>query len=113
PAARMARPQDLGVGPTAPGPRPSERRAEPVSDLRELQWNEWSAPSRAKIERTGVHLFTKAFRDANPVYHSESLAQEAGFADVPCPPTYTFVMAHGGGWPDLQPEAPKVAIEEN
>jgi hypothetical protein len=84
-----------------------------VSDVPELQWNEWSAPSRAKIERTGVHLFTKAFRDANPVYHSEALAQEAGFGDVPCPPTYTFVITHGGGWPDLQPEAPKVAIEEN
>ena len=84
-----------------------------MSDVPDLRWNEWSAPSRAKVERTGVHLFTKAFRDANPVYHSAEAARAAGFADVPCPPTYTFVMAHGGGWPDLQPEAPKAAIEEN
>jgi hypothetical protein len=84
-----------------------------VSDVPELQWNEWSAPSRAKVERTGVHLFTKAFNDANPVYHSADLARSAGFDDVPCPPTFTFVMTHGGGWPDLQPVPPEQLIEAN
>jgi hypothetical protein len=84
-----------------------------MGDGPELEWNDWSAPSRAKIERTGVHLFTKAFRDANPVFHSAEAARAAGFADVPVPPTYTFVMGHGGAWPDLQPDAPPVAIEEN
>ena len=84
-----------------------------MRDTPELKWNAWSAPTRAKIERTGVHLFTKAFQDANHVFHSAELARAAGFEDVPVPPTYTFVMGHGGGWPDLQPEAPTAPIEEN
>jgi hypothetical protein len=78
-----------------------------------LTWSPWSAPSFAKVERTGVHLLVKALQDRNPVYHSAAEARAAGFSDVPCPPTYTFVLSHGGAWPDLQAQTPKAAIEEN
>jgi N-terminal half of MaoC dehydratase len=74
-------------------------------DVPELTWKPWSEPVRVKIERTGVHLFVKAVRDRNPVYRSDTAAQAAGFSAIPCPPTYTFVMEHGGAWPDIQPGA--------
>ncbi len=71
----------------------------------EITWKPWSAPVRVQIERTGVSIFTKAVKDRNPVYRSHEAARAAGFAAIPCPPTYTFVMEHGGAWPDLQPDA--------
>jgi hypothetical protein len=49
-------------------------------------------------------LFARAVKDDSPVYASEQAAHEAGFDCVPVPPTYTFVMASAGAFPDLQPE---------
>ncbi len=73
------------------------------ADVPELTWKPWSAPVRVQIERTGVSVFNKAVKDRNPVYRSDEAAHAAGFTAIPCPPTYTFVMEHGGAWPDLQP----------
>jgi len=71
----------------------------------EPEWNEWGAPTRVRIDHAPVWLFARAVKDRNPVYASEQAARAAGFGAVPCPPTFTFVMAHTGAWPDLQPES--------
>jgi hypothetical protein len=55
-----------------------------------------------RIEHAPVMLFARAVHDDNPVYASEQAAAAAGFARVPAPPTFTFVMAHSGSFPDLQ-----------
>ena len=68
------------------------------------EWKEWGPPTRVRIERGPVRLFARAVKDRNPLYASEQAARAAGFEAVPCPPTFTFVMAHAGAWPDLQPE---------
>jgi hypothetical protein len=69
----------------------------------DLEWNDWGPPVRVKIEHGAVMLFARAVKDANDVYTSERAAERAGFARVPVPPTYTFVMSSAGAFPDLQP----------
>ena len=74
---------------------------EPPADV---EWNAWGPTVRVRIEHGPVMLFARAVQDDNPVYASERAARDAGFERVPVPPTYTFVMASAGAFPDLQPE---------
>lgn len=74
---------------------------EPPADV---EWNEWGPPVRVEIERGPVMLFARAVKDANPIYASGRAALDAGFERIPVPPTYTFVMASAGAFPDIQPE---------
>jgi hypothetical protein len=73
---------------------------EPPADV---EWNEWGPPVRVEIEHAPVMLFARAVKDAGAIYASEQTAHAAGFARVPVPPTYTFVMASAGAFPDIQP----------
>ncbi len=74
---------------------------EPPADV---EWNEWGPPVRVEIERAPVMLFARAVKDRSEVYASERAARAGGFDRVPVPPTYSFVMASAGTFPDLQPE---------
>src|SRR3954470_3197458 len=69
----------------------------------ETEWNEWGPPVRVRIEAAAVMILARVLDDADPVYSSPAAAHAAGFASVPAPPTFTFVMAHSGAFPDLQP----------
>jgi hypothetical protein len=73
---------------------------EPPDDV---EWNEWGPPVRVRIDHAPVALFARAVKDPSPVYRSEAAAHAAGFAHVPVPPTFTFVMSDSGAYPDLQP----------
>ena len=73
---------------------------EPPADV---EWNDWGPAVRVAIEHGPVMLFARAVKDGNAVYASERAAHDAGFERVPVPPTYTFVMASAGTFPDLQP----------
>jgi len=42
-------------------------------------------------------------KDRSAVYTSELAAHAEGFERTPVPPTYTFVMASAGAFPDIQP----------
>jgi acyl dehydratase len=64
----------------------------------------WGPPVRVRIDAAPVWLFARACKDRNPVFSSEAAARAAGFDAIPVPPTFTFVMSHGGTFPDLQPE---------
>jgi hypothetical protein len=70
----------------------------------DVEWNEWGPPVRVEIEHAPVMLFARAVRDRNALYASERAARAAGFERVPVPPTYTFVMASAGAFPDIQPD---------
>jgi hypothetical protein len=48
-----------------------------------------------RIEQSPVWVFARAVKDDRPEYGTAE-------GPVPCPPTYTFVMAHGGAFPGLQ-----------
>jgi hypothetical protein len=68
-----------------------------------VEWNDWGPPVRVKIEHGPVMLFARAVQDSNAIYASEQAAEQAGFANVPVPPTFTFVMSAAGAFPDIQP----------
>lgn len=69
----------------------------------DVEWNIWGLPVRVSIDAAPVMLFARAVKDDAAVYASERAARGAGFARVPVPPTYTFVMANAGAFPDIQP----------
>jgi hypothetical protein len=70
----------------------------------DTDWNEWGPPVRVRVDASGVMILARALQDPNPVYASERAAAAAGFERVPAPPTFTFVMANSGAFPDLQPD---------
>jgi acyl dehydratase len=74
---------------------------EPPADV---EWNDWGPAVRVEIEHGPVMLFARAVKDTNALYASAQSARAAGFDRVPVPPTYTFVMASAGAFPDLQPD---------
>jgi acyl dehydratase len=69
----------------------------------DVEWNEWGPAVRVRVDPAPVALFARAVKDTSPVYRSENAARAAGFAQVPVPPTFTFVMTDSGAFPDLQP----------
>jgi hypothetical protein len=68
----------------------------------ETEWNDWGPTVRVRVDAAPVMILARVLDDPTPVYSSEAAA--AGFERVPAPPTFTFVMAHSGAFPDLQPE---------
>ncbi len=70
----------------------------------DVVWNDWGPAVRVRVDPGPVLLFARAVRDSSPIYRSERAAADAGFANVPVPPTFTFVMTDSGTFPDLQPE---------
>ena len=58
------------------------------------------------VERGPVANFATAITDQNPVFHDADAARDAGFDEIPAPPTYPLVMHTFGAFPELQPPAP-------
>jgi len=54
------------------------------------------APFTYEVQRNKIHELTKAIGDENPIYHSSTAAQEAGFSDVPISPTSPTMFSHWG-----------------
>jgi acyl dehydratase len=56
------------------------------------------------IERGPVSVFAASVKDESPIYQNADTAREAGFDNIPAPPTYTFSAAsHWGAFPEGQP----------
>ena len=62
------------------------------------------APRTIVLERGPVTNFAKAVKDENPIYQDPRKAKEAGFKNIPVPPTFGFAWANWGQYPELQPE---------
>jgi acyl dehydratase len=62
--------------------------------------------SKIAVERGPVSNFAKAVTDDNPIYQSPAAAKDAGFDNIPAPPTWGFAMAHWGAFADEQPADP-------
>lgn len=58
------------------------------------------------VERGPVTAFANAVADSNPIYHDRRVARDAGFTDLPAPPTFTFAMGFWGAFLEDQPEDP-------
>ena len=56
------------------------------------------------VERAAVTNFAKGVCDTNPIYRNADAAREAGFDNVPSPPTFGFSIQNWGKWEELQPK---------
>ena len=60
--------------------------------------------STITVERGPVTKFAESVTESSAIYKRSDAAQEAGFADIPTPPTYFFSSAaHWGAFPEAQP----------
>jgi acyl dehydratase len=62
--------------------------------------------SKITVERGPLSNFAKAVQDDNPIYQNPEAAKEAGFDNIPAPPTWGFAMAHWGAFREQQPDDP-------
>jgi acyl dehydratase len=62
------------------------------------------APSTIVLERGPATNFAKAVKDDNPIFADPGAAKDAGFDNIPIPPTYGFAFAHWGQLPEIQPD---------
>ena len=60
--------------------------------------------SKITVERGPVSNFAKAVTDDNPIYQSPAAAKDAGFDNIPAPPTWGFAMRNWGLFKEVQPE---------
>ncbi|MBI5900781.1 MAG: MaoC family dehydratase N-terminal domain-containing protein [Rhodocyclales bacterium] len=58
-------------------------------------------PAVLPIERTRLQFFAKAIGETDPVYTDVTAAREAGYPDLPAPPTFLFAVELDSGAIDL------------
>ena len=61
---------------------------------------------KVTVERGPVTAFADSLQDTNPVYRDRRAARDAGFTDLPAPPTFTFAMGFWGAFTEEQPADP-------
>ena len=54
-------------------------------------------PSQLPIERTRLQFFAKAIGETDPAYTDATAARDAGYADLPAPPTFLFAAELDSG----------------
>jgi acyl dehydratase len=62
------------------------------------KWIGYELPaSELPIERSRLRFFAKAIGETDPVYTDEAAARDAGYADLPAPPTFLFAAELDSG----------------
>ncbi|PWR18175.1 MaoC family dehydratase N-terminal domain-containing protein [Zavarzinia aquatilis] len=56
-----------------------------------------SAPSELALDRGRLRFFAEAIGETDPVYTDVEVAQAAGYADLPAPPTFLFAAEMDSG----------------
>ena len=59
--------------------------------------------SKVVVERGPVQHFADAVLSTSPIYHSPEAARQAGFDNIPAPPTWPFAMEFSGKFEEIQP----------
>src|SRR5690349_5952936 len=54
------------------------------------------SPTTFEVERGKIREFASAIGDTNPIYHEIEAAREAGYADLPIPPTFPTTFSNWG-----------------
>ncbi|MDM0109699.1 MaoC family dehydratase N-terminal domain-containing protein [Variovorax sp. J22R24] len=57
-------------------------------------------PCELPIERSRLRFFAKAIGETDPVYTDEAAARDAGYPDLPAPPTFLFAAELDAGVTD-------------
>jgi len=63
-------------------------------------------PIVTHVERGRLRSFAKAIGETNPVYYDEAAARQAGYRDIPAPPSYAFCLEM------IDADAPFVLLEK-
>ena len=62
------------------------------------KWIGYELPASVlPIERSRLKFFAKAIGETNPVYTDPSAARDAGYPDLPAPPTFLFAAESDSG----------------
>jgi acyl dehydratase len=61
---------------------------------------------KVTVERGPVSQFAGALQDSNRIYRDANAARDAGFGNIPAPPTFTFAMQFWGAFTEDQPPDP-------
>ena len=64
---------------------------------------ESTGTSKVMVERAPVQHFADAVLSTSAIYHSPEAAKQAGFSDIPAPPTFPFAMEFAGKFDEIQP----------
>ena len=65
------------------------------------KWIGYERPAAVlPIERGRLRFFAKAIGETDPVYRDVAAARDAGYADLPAPPTFLFTAALDSGTMD-------------
>ena len=59
--------------------------------------------SKVVVERGPVQHFADALLSTSPIYHDPEAARQAGFDNIPAPPTWPFAMEFSGKFAEMQP----------
>ena len=59
--------------------------------------------AKVVVERAPVQHFADALLSTSPIYHNPEAAKQAGFDNIPAPPTWAFAMEFSGSFDELQP----------
>ncbi|HWF17236.1 MAG TPA: MaoC family dehydratase N-terminal domain-containing protein [Acidimicrobiales bacterium] len=59
--------------------------------------------AKVVVERGPVQHFADAVLSTSPIYHDPAAAKQAGFGNIPAPPTWPFAMEFSGKFDELQP----------
>ena len=59
--------------------------------------------SKVVVERGPVQHFADSLLSTSPIYHNPEAAKEAGFDNIPAPPTWPFAMEFSGKFDEIQP----------
>ena len=60
--------------------------------------------TKVVVERGPVQHFADAVRSTSPIYHDPDAARQAGFENIPAPPTWPFAMEFSGKFVEQQPK---------
>jgi hypothetical protein len=63
--------------------------------------------AKVTVERGPLTAFAAAVHNRSPIYQRADVAEEAGFEDIPAPPTFGFSgLTYWGAFPEQQPPDP-------
>jgi hypothetical protein len=60
--------------------------------------------SKVVVERGPVEHFADSLLSTSPIYHDPGAARQAGFGNIPAPPTWPFAMEFSGKFAEMQPK---------
>lgn len=60
--------------------------------------------SKVIVERGPVQHFADSLLSTSPIYHDPEAAKQAGFDNIPAPPTWPFAMEFSGKFAEIQPK---------